>query len=63
MIPRSPGLLCAAGLLAADMKAEFTRAMPMPGPVDQTTGDTIVADLMARALAWLEAEDVPDQST
>lgn len=60
MIPRSPGLLCAAGLLAADMKAEFTRAMPMAGPVDQTTGDTIVADLMARALAWLEAEDVPD---
>jgi len=60
MIPRSPGLLCAAGLLAADMKAEFTRAMPMPGPVDQTTGDTIVADLMARALAWLEGEDVPD---
>jgi len=32
----------------------------MPGPVDQTTGDTIVADLMARALAWLEGEDVPD---
>jgi len=60
MIPPAPGLLCAAGLLAADMKAEFTRALPMPGPVDQTAGDAIVADLMARALTWLEAEDVPD---
>lgn len=60
MIPPAPGLLCAAGLLAADMKAEFTRALPMPGPVDQTGGDAIVSDLMARALTWLEAEDVVD---
>lgn len=59
MIPPAPGLLCAAGLLAADMKAEFTRALPTPGPVDQHAGDAIVAILTAKAQDWLEAEQVP----
>ena len=60
LIPPAPGLLCAAGLLAADMKAEFTRALPSPGPVHQITGDAIVADLITKATKWLQAEDVPD---
>lgn len=59
MIPPAPGLLCAAGLLAADMKAEFTRALPTPGPVDQAAGDVIVAALTAKAQDWLETENVP----
>lgn len=59
MIPPAPGLLCAAGLLAADIKAEFTRALPTPGPVDQAAGDAIVAELAAKAQSWLDAEDVP----
>lgn len=60
MIPAAPGLLCAAGLLAADMKAEFTRALPAPGPVDQAVGNAIVADLARKATAWLDNEDIPD---
>lgn len=60
MIPPAPGLLCAAGLLAADIKAEFTRALPMPGAVDQATGDAIVNELIEKAQSWLAAEDVPD---
>lgn len=59
MVPPAPGLLCAAGLLAADMKAEFTRALPTPGPVDQKAGDAIVSALTAKAQDWLEAEQVP----
>lgn len=60
MIPAAPGLLCAAGLLAADMKAEFTRALPTPGAVDQAAGDAIVAELTDRACAWMDAETIPE---
>ena len=59
MVPPAPGLLCADGLLAADLKAEFTRAMPKPGPVDQDAADAIFADLLADADRWLSAEQVP----
>ena len=59
MIPPAPGLLCADGLLAADLKAEFTRAMPKPGPIDQTAADAIFAELSADADRWLTAEQVP----
>ncbi|WP_171208554.1 MULTISPECIES: hydantoinase/oxoprolinase family protein [unclassified Ruegeria] len=62
MIPSAPGLLCAAGLLAADMKAEFTRALPMPGPVDQDAGDKILSELTQDAVTWMEHEGIaPDQ--
>lgn len=59
MVPPAPGLLCAAGLLAADLKAEFTRALPTPGPVDQGEGDAIVDGLRSKAEDWLDAEGVP----
>ncbi|WP_170789116.1 hydantoinase/oxoprolinase family protein [Ruegeria lacuscaerulensis] len=62
MIPAAPGLLCAAGLLAADMKAEFTRALPKPGPVDQDLGDSIVAELTQDASDWMDHEGIaPEQ--
>ena len=60
MVPPAPGLLCADGLLAADLKAEFTRALPTPGPIDQEEGDAIAADLEQNAMNWLEAEGIPD---
>lgn len=59
MVPPAPGLLCADGLLAADLKAEFTRAMPTPSPVDQQRADALFADLEADAQAWLDQEQVP----
>ncbi len=61
MIPAAPGLLCAAGLLAADMKAEFTRALPTPGPVDQVAGDAIAADLQQKANVWMDKENIAEQ--
>lgn len=60
MIPPAPGLLCADGLLAADLKAEFTRALPKSGPVDQTAGDKIARELSADARAWFEEEGIPE---
>ena len=62
MIPAAPGLLCAAGLLAADMKAEFTRALPTPARADQAKGDAIIAELTRDATTWMDLEGIdPDQ--
>lgn len=58
MVPPAPGLLCAAGLLAADLKSEFTRALPTPGKTDQQAGDALLAELRAQATDWLDAEQV-----
>ena len=62
MIPAAPGLLCAAGLLAADMKAEFTRALPSPGPVDQAAGDAIMDTLRQEAVAWMDHEGIAEDA-
>jgi N-methylhydantoinase A len=59
MVPPAPGLLCADGLLAADLKAEFTRALPTPGAIDQGLGDTIADELVNNASVWLEEEGIP----
>lgn len=60
MIPPAPGLLCADGLLGADLKAEFTRALPAPGPIDPTLADGLLAELAGAAEAWLTAEGVAE---
>jgi len=60
MVPPAPGLLCADGLLAADLKAEFTRALPTPGIIDQDQGDKIAGDLVKSATAWLDDEGTPE---
>ncbi|MFZ4532475.1 MAG: hydantoinase/oxoprolinase family protein [Alsobacter sp.] len=59
MIPPAPGVLCADGLLAADLKADFSRTLPKAGPVDVGMIDSVFADLRLQAQAWFEAEDVP----
>ncbi|HBB84544.1 MAG TPA: 5-oxoprolinase, partial [Sulfitobacter sp.] len=61
MVPPAPGLLCADGLLVADLKSEFSQALPEAGPVDQAVGDEIVAALEQRAKAWLDGEAVPQE--
>ena len=52
MIPPAPGVLCADGLLAADLKAEFSRTLPKAGPVDLSAGETVFATLDAQAADW-----------
>ena len=58
MIPVAPGVLCADGLLAADLKAEFSRTLPKAGAVDVNAAEAILAELSARAAAWFDAEGV-----
>ena len=58
LIPPAPGVLCAEGLLAADLKAEFSRTLPKAGKVDPASVEPIYAELEREAKAWFEEEEV-----
>jgi N-methylhydantoinase A len=58
MIPPAPGVLCADGLLAADLKAEFSRTLPQAGAVDLTAAEAVFIALEQQAAAWFAAEQV-----
>src|SRR5579883_600729 len=58
LIPPAPGVLCADGLLAADLKAEFSRTLPKSGPPNLDEARAIYADLERQAGAWLDTETV-----
>jgi N-methylhydantoinase A len=61
MIPPAPGILCADGLLAADLKAEFSRTLPIAGSTDVETAETIFLELENQAENWLVEEGVPEE--
>ncbi len=56
LIPPAPGVLCAEGLLAASLKAEFSRTLPQPDEWD--TADAVYTALESEASAWLVEERV-----
>ena len=58
LIPPAPGVLCADGLLAADLKAEFSRTLPKAGPVAMDAVQPIFLELERQADEWLSAEGV-----
>lgn len=58
MIPPAPGVLCADGLLAADLKAEFSRTLPTAGRVDMQAAESAYAALEGQAAAWFAQEEV-----
>ncbi len=58
LIPPAPGVLCAEGLLAADLKAEFHRTLPQAGFADPVAIREILDALRDEALAWLEEEKI-----
>ncbi|MGL4287818.1 MAG: hydantoinase/oxoprolinase family protein, partial [Phreatobacter sp.] len=58
LVPPAPGVLCADGLLAADLKADFSRTLPKAGAIDVAAAEAIFAELEERASLWLEAEGV-----
>ena len=60
LIPPAPGVLCADGLLAADLKAEFSRTLPKAGAIDLAAAQAIYAELGRQADAWLATEKVAD---
>jgi len=58
LIPPAPGVLCADGLLAADLKADFSRTLPKAGPIDLSAARAIYDELGRQADDWLTAEQV-----
>jgi N-methylhydantoinase A len=60
LIARAPGILCADGLLGADLKAEFSKAMPGAVPAATAQTDTLLTDLTSKANAWFDEENVTD---
>ncbi len=58
LIVPAPGILCADGLMAADLKSEFSRARPRAGVADMDEAGRMCADLEADAAAWFDAEGV-----
>ena len=58
LIPEAPGVLCADGLLHADLRAEFSQALPNPGPVEAVDTADLRERLSAEALSWFDAEGV-----
>jgi N-methylhydantoinase A len=64
LIPLAPGVLCAEGLLAADLKAGFSRTLPKAGPIDGDAAAAVFDDLAREAAQWFTDERVApeDQS-
>ncbi|WP_323010819.1 hydantoinase/oxoprolinase family protein [Paracoccus sp. (in: a-proteobacteria)] len=63
LIPRTPGVLCALGLLMTDLRSDFSATSLMR--LDQATPDTVAAifaDLQSRAELWFEAEGIASQA-
>ncbi len=58
LVPPAPGVLCADGLLAADLKSDFSRTLPKAGAVDIEVTREIFAELTQSADDWLIAEKV-----
>jgi N-methylhydantoinase A len=56
LIPPAPGVLCAEGLLAAGLKAEFSRTMPRPDQWD--AADDVFVSLESEARTWFASEQV-----
>ncbi len=62
IVPRSPGILCALGLLVADERSDFLQTRKMQtDKADAGLVDSIFADLERRAADWLEAEQVDER--
>jgi N-methylhydantoinase A len=62
LVPPAPGVLCAEGLLAAGLKAEFSRSLA--GTVEEAdTVEAVFRALEREAAAWLDEERVapPDR--
>lgn len=58
LIARAPGVLCADGLLDADLKAEFSQALPEAVAAKDANTGAIMTKLEAQAHNWFAEEDV-----
>ena len=61
LVPPNPGVLSALGLLVSNLRAEFARtACSGPAPSTWRSSARVFAELEAEAMAWFEAERVPE---
>ncbi|MEI4473928.1 hydantoinase/oxoprolinase family protein [Frigidibacter sp. MR17.24] len=58
LIPPAPGVLCADGLLSADLRAEFSRTLPKAGALAAVDTAPLIDELTGQAESWLAAEAV-----
>ena len=64
LIARAPGVLCADGLLDADLKAEFSQALPEAVAAKDAQTAQIVTKLQTQARDWFAEEAVaPDRQS
>ncbi|WP_206935100.1 hydantoinase/oxoprolinase family protein [Roseococcus thiosulfatophilus] len=63
LVPPAPGVLCAQGLVAADLRAEFSRSLARPlDAVTEEALETGFAALEAEAARWFAEEAVPPEA-
>src|SRR5262245_50665521 len=63
VVPPGPGVLSALGLLVSNLKAEFTRTcLQKAGAFDAEAVARVFEELEAEAVAWLDAEGVPEEA-
>ncbi len=58
LIPPAPGVLCAEGLLAADLRTEFHRTLSAAGMPSDGQARAVLDELRRDADAWFAAEQV-----
>ena len=56
LIPRSPGILCAEGLIVADLQESFVATQRTPLDGDLSPVRKVLAELIGRAMPWFEEE-------
>jgi len=61
LIVPAPGILCADGLMAADLKSEFSRARPRAGAADMVEAEQLCMELEVAAQDWFDVEGVPSE--
>ena len=63
LVPRNPGILCAMGLLLADLRADFatTRLLPLSSAVIAEAAD-IIAGLRRRCDEWFAEEGIAPEA-
>jgi N-methylhydantoinase A len=62
LIPTAPGILCAQGLIASDMKDDFVRSVRTPLQADRIERiSMLVTELMRDAEHWFKGENVAQE--
>jgi len=61
LVPRAPGILCALGLMVADLKEDFvaTRRLDLSKEEPSALGE-VLERLLAEAAVWFEQEGLPE---